>query len=454
VLIGSVAAFVAQPKGAVYAASKAAVRVIGEALSAELTGSGVSCTTVHPAYVESDIVRVDNDGRLHEDRRDPRPKWLIWKADEAAKVIVNAAYRRHREVVLSAYGKLAVGFSRLAPGMLQKILVRGAGAKRRKASVVPSRRMEMPGEPLRITIDRSPCTIAIYLRALRRMLRRRQGALPSERARTLAPIEVSHPGVRIDPTRLARFREVCGNLNNRLTVPPAYPECLFLGPMAEAVFSDAFPFSPFGLIHVRQQITLLRPIDPGAPLDLFCHLIEIRETDRGFEVDFAMRAKEANTEVWNGTATLLSRNKRVRSKRGRVRYGSEPWIPKEEPFRSILIHVPENTGRRYARASGDWNPHHLYAATARLFGYRRAIAHGMWTFARTLAAIEGEQIFALPIEAEALFKRPILLPTEIEIRLLDERLVGSDARALRFEARDAHSHEPHMIGWIHSLEQK
>ncbi|MBM4324836.1 MAG: SDR family oxidoreductase, partial [Deltaproteobacteria bacterium] len=63
VLIGSVAGFVPFPKGAVYAASKAAVRMIGEALSAELRGRGVSCTTVHPAYVESDIIRVDNDDR-------------------------------------------------------------------------------------------------------------------------------------------------------------------------------------------------------------------------------------------------------------------------------------------------------------------------------------------------------------------------------------------------------
>jgi acyl dehydratase len=108
----------------------------------------------------------------------------------------------------------------------------------------------------------------------------------------------------------------------------------------------------------------------------------------------------------------------------------------------------EDTGRRYAAASGDWNPHHLYAATARLLGYRRAIAHGMWTFARALAAIEAKRPFALPIESDASFKRPIFLPAEIEIRLLVERMVGSDARAVRFEARDAHSGEPHMTGSI------
>jgi NAD(P)-dependent dehydrogenase (short-subunit alcohol dehydrogenase family)/acyl dehydratase len=448
VLIGSVAAFAIPRKGGVYAASKAAVRVIGEALSTELRGSGVSCTTVHPAYVESEIVRVDNDGRLREDRRDPRPRWLVWKADEAAKAIVNASHRRRRELVLSIYGKLAVGASRLAPGVLHKILGRGAGKKPKSPSVTPARRVEMPGEVRRIAIARNPGTVATYLRAMRRLRDRPQGALPQERARALAPIEVSQSGVKIDPVRLARFRDVCGSPDNGLTVPPTYPECLFIGPMAEAVLSDAFPFSPFGLIHVRQRIALLRPIDPDATLDLSCRLVEIRETDRGFEVDFAMRADAASREAWNGTATLLSRNKRTRSGDGRGSDGSASWIPEEEPFRSILIRVLEDTGRRYAAASGDWNPHHLYAATARLLGYRRAIAHGMWTFARVLAAIEAKGPFGLPIEAEASFKRPIFLPTEIEIRLLDERSAGNEAHAVRFEVRDARSGEPHVSGSI------
>jgi len=448
VLIGSVAAFVAPPRGGIYSASKAAVRAIGEALSMELRGSGVSCTTVHPAYVETDIVRVDNDGRLHKDRKDPRPKWLVWKADQAAKAIVNASYCRRREVVLSIYGKVAVGLSRLAPGLLQKTLGRGVGTKQRAKSSTPAHRIEMPGEPRRITIGRSPGAVAIYLRALRRMQVRSQGVLPQECSRALAPIEVSQPGTRIDSVRLAQFRDVCGNPNHGLSVPPAYPECLFLGPMAEAVLSDAFPFSPFGLIHIRQQTVLLHPIDPGATLDLSCRLVEIRETDRGFEVDFGLGAVVAGAQAWSGTTTLLTRNNQARSGSGRKGDKSTPWIPEEEPFKSLLVRVPEDTGRRYARASGDWNPHHLYAVTARLLGYRRAIAHGMWTFARTLAAIEAEQDFSLPIEVDASFKRPIFLPGEIEIRLLDERVIGSDTRTLRFEARNAQSGEPHMTGSI------
>ena len=37
--------------------------------------------------------------------------------------------------------------------------------------------------------------------------------------------------------------------------------------------------------------------------------------------------------------------------------------------------------------SGDVNPIHLHALTARAMGFPRAIAHGMWTYARTLAPL-------------------------------------------------------------------
>ncbi len=448
VLIGSVAAFLVPPKGAVYSASKAAVRMVGEALSQELRGSGVSCTTVHPAYVETDIVRVDNDGRLHQDRKDPRPRWLVWKADKAAKKIVDASYRRRREVVISAYGKIAVGLSRFAPGLLRQLLKPGTTKKERAEANKTARRVELSGEPRRMVIHRSPGTLSIYLRSFRRMRNRSQGAIPQRWRGKLSPIEVSQPGVRIDPVRLERFRKVCGNPTNGLSVPPAYLECLFLGPMAEAVLSEAFPLSPFGLIHVRQRIAMLRPIDPNEPIDLFCRLDEVRETDRGVEVDFGLYASVAGREVWNGISTVLSRNKAARSGSCRGRERPAPWIPKEEQIRSFLVRVPKDTGRRYARASGDWNPHHLYPATARLLGYRRAIAHGMWTLARTLALIESERPFKLPIEAEASFKRPIFLPSEIEIRLLYDPLVVNEASAIRFEVCNSKSGELHMIGSI------
>jgi NAD(P)-dependent dehydrogenase (short-subunit alcohol dehydrogenase family) len=116
-LIGSVAALFPAPGLGPYAASKAAVRCIGMALSGELHGTGVSCTTIHPGFVESEIAQVDNQGRFDGDREDRRPKNLMWKSDRAARVIVNGIYKRKREFVFTGHGKVGAFFGQHFPGL-------------------------------------------------------------------------------------------------------------------------------------------------------------------------------------------------------------------------------------------------------------------------------------------------------------------------------------------------
>src|SRR5690606_10644278 len=72
-LVGSVAAFVPLAPFGPYAASKYALRAIGQTLAVELAGTGVSVTTLHPGFVESEIAQVDNTGVFNPGRADPRP---------------------------------------------------------------------------------------------------------------------------------------------------------------------------------------------------------------------------------------------------------------------------------------------------------------------------------------------------------------------------------------------
>jgi NAD(P)-dependent dehydrogenase (short-subunit alcohol dehydrogenase family) len=124
-LVGSVAAFIYAPGYAAYSASKAAVHALGQTLSAELRGSGVSCTTVHPGYVESEIAQVDNQGRFDAARADRRPQNLMWPADRAARVIVRAIHRRKRELVFTGHGKFAAFLGRHMPGVAYAFISRG-----------------------------------------------------------------------------------------------------------------------------------------------------------------------------------------------------------------------------------------------------------------------------------------------------------------------------------------
>lgn len=118
VLIGSVAAFAFSGKAAPYCSSKAAVHAIGECLSLELYGSGATCTTIHPGFVESDIARVDNQGIYHEEAEDKRPAKLMWKAEDAARVMIRAIHKRKRVFIFTWHGKMGAFLGRHMPGLL------------------------------------------------------------------------------------------------------------------------------------------------------------------------------------------------------------------------------------------------------------------------------------------------------------------------------------------------
>ena len=131
-LMGSVAAYVSSPGGSPYQMSKAAVRSLGEAMWGELARDGVSVTTIQPGYVDSEIRKLDNQGRLHPDARDPVPAWLMMRTDVAARKMVDAIAARRREAVITGHGKAAVAVARHLPCVLALALRQGAGSARAK----------------------------------------------------------------------------------------------------------------------------------------------------------------------------------------------------------------------------------------------------------------------------------------------------------------------------------
>lgn len=124
-LVGSVGAYLPNPNVGAYGASKAAVHSIGLTLQVELMGTSVSCTTIHPGFVESEIARIDNDGVWHPERSDPRPSNLMWPTDKAAKVMVKAIIKRKRNYIFTAHGRILVWLQGWFPGLVRTIVSKG-----------------------------------------------------------------------------------------------------------------------------------------------------------------------------------------------------------------------------------------------------------------------------------------------------------------------------------------
>jgi short-subunit dehydrogenase len=130
-IIGSVSGHLATPGSSPYAMSKFAVRALAEALGHELAQQGVSVTLISPGFVESEIRRVDNSGRLREAAPDPIASWLVMPTERAARQIVDAIARRRREVVITGHGRATVFLNRHAPWLIAALIrrfgIRGRG---------------------------------------------------------------------------------------------------------------------------------------------------------------------------------------------------------------------------------------------------------------------------------------------------------------------------------------
>lgn len=131
VVLGSVAGHVPTPATSAYSMSKFAVRGLAESIHDELAASGIAVTLVSPGFVDSDIRRVDNRGRVHEEAPDPVPGWLRMPTDRAARAIARGIQRRRREVVVTGHGKALVFVYRHAPWLMQFLIARLGGPKRR-----------------------------------------------------------------------------------------------------------------------------------------------------------------------------------------------------------------------------------------------------------------------------------------------------------------------------------
>ncbi|MEO3756578.1 MaoC/PaaZ C-terminal domain-containing protein, partial [Streptomyces sp. B6B3] len=247
--------------------------------------------------------------------------------------------------------------------------------------------------------------LASYARAVLPR-RRRPGAPTPER-------ELLLPNVSADPDRVARYAAVCGfdAATARAVLPAPYPHLVAFPAALSLMTRRDFPFRVLGLVHVANRIEQLRPLAVAEPLTYRVTLGPPRPHPKGTAFDALAEATAGSTgePVWRSTSTYLSRHPRPDAP------PSPPAPDLDDPPGTDHAPwpVPAATGRRYAAVSGDRNPIHLHPLTARPFGFRRPIAHGMWAKARCLAALP-----PLPdaFTAHVTFHAPIPLPTHVTLR--------------------------------------
>ena len=210
-------------------------------------------------------------------------------------------------------------------------------------------------------------------------------------------------GVQIDLDHLRSYQKLLG-FDQVKKLPPTYLSMLGFPLMLRLMTHADFPMKAMGQVHLSNEISVFQDFPIDQPITLSAGITKSLITAKGVEWTVGMTATIDGELVWSSESTMLHRCKTGLRRQGVplvVRAGeSQTWA------------VDGGMGRRYASVSGDYNPIHLSAISAKLFGFKKAIVHGMWSKARCLAVLK-DQLPESGYRVRANFHRPLFLPSNV-----------------------------------------
>ncbi len=246
---------------------------------------------------------------------------------------------------------------------------------------------------------------------------------------------------QLDKDIIHNYKKVCGFTKiDTNVVPISYLQSLFIGLLGKYIISSYFPITPLGLIHTYQSFEQERAIKDTESIDLSCSLVGVNKIEKGIETIFKLEVVSNDEIVWEGTSIFLTKTDTIKKKRSSKK--EETFLKKQE-----IINIPKGTGLKYAKVSGDFNPHHLYSILAKAFGFKKAIVHGMWSLASVIANIDKTYPLDGECKIEAFFKLPVFMPATTALGYE----TGNDDQGnaiVNFELRDNQEGLPHLKGRV------
>lgn len=243
--------------------------------------------------------------------------------------------------------------------------------------------------------------------------------------------------LQVDQAHLKAYKQLTGFKDNGY-VPAIYLAVLAQSLQMHMMTQEDFPFAMLGLVHIRNQVSQMRKIGSNEQISLSCKFGELRAHDKGLAFDFETVAKVGSEVVMQGVTTYLSRQKSAAAQLDKVPNTKSKDAVQAQYVSQTIWSLPENLGRRYAKISGDYNLIHIHALSAKAFGFKQAIAHGMWSKARALAQLNLPDAYDVDVN----FKLPILLPSQVEFLTVD------DKNQTDFLIQNQKNQKPHVAGQL------
>jgi acyl dehydratase len=250
--------------------------------------------------------------------------------------------------------------------------------------------------------------------------------------------------VTADPEHLSAYQHLLGEPASD-ALPAGFVHVLAFPVATALMVRDDFPLPLAGMVHLANRVEQGRSLRLGERLTVRAHAESLRPHRSGTQVDLVTEVRAAGDDAvaWRGVSTYLAKGARLpHADRRDDAASSGPRPDFVPPVPTGRWTLPAATGRRYAAVSGDRNPIHLAAVTARPLGFPRAIAHGMHTAARMLSTVGTARGEAFTWTVE--FARPVLLPGTVTVRVAPD----DDGSGYAYAGWDARTRTLHLTGTV------
>lgn len=266
------------------------------------------------------------------------------------------------------------------------------------------------------------------------------GRKPGWDKKLLPNISVSCNNVSLSSEKVAQYAKVCRYQFDGKHLPVTYLHVLAFRLQAEIFTHQQVTFPLLGMIHLRNQITCHHELSVHDIYDFKCQLSSSRISEVGLEFDLVSQVFIQNELVWESVSTYLYRIEQPGRRARPPKTNGMEW---QDP---VHWHLNDDLGRRYAKASGDYNLIHLHPLLSKRFGFDRVLVHGMWSKARCVAELTAS-IGSRPCTIDVTFKLPLFMPADVSFSSMEAE------KGFVFELRDIRGRRPYLSGELSFIDE-
>lgn len=239
-------------------------------------------------------------------------------------------------------------------------------------------------------------------------------------------VAVEHQGLSLPGWRVQRYLGATRGADlwkDSPLLPPTISAIWETALVLELLASDGLPFPKRGLVHLGGELVVVRPLRRDDRVRCRVELDGLEGHARGLVLQLRCRSWSAAGQLAQENRTSLlvcgaeAPSGTPRGARSAAQERKGVGEPVEAAWREIAAwDLPARAGLTYARASGDFNPIHLWPWSARMFGFQRPILHGHCA----LAMVAHELVRATGRETrrlQARFRAPLELPARVELQI-------------------------------------